>query len=205
MNHTFEVGIEMKYLDLAIEEILQGIESSLKLLDEKQVEGFLTVIINSNKILIVGQGRSGLVGRAFAMRLMHLGLSVYVVGETITPSIEMNDLLFAISGSGRTSFVVNAAETAKKTGAKVVSITSHPGSPLGKISDHTVVVRGRTKLARSKDYTSNQMMGIHEPLAPLGTMFEISSMVFLDSVVAELMDRLSKSEDDMRKRHAVIE
>ena len=195
----------MKYLDLAIEEILRGIDSSLKLLDEKQVEEFLRVIVNSNKILIVGQGRSGLVGRAFAMRLMHLGLSVYVVGETITPSIEMNDLLFAISGSGRTSFVVNAASTAKKTGAKVVTITSHPNSPLGKLSDHIVVVKGRTKLARSKDYTSNQIMGIHEPLAPLGTMFEICSMVFLDSVVAELMDRLSKSEDDLRKRHAVIE
>lgn len=195
----------MKYLDLAIEEILQGIKSSLKLLDEKQVEELLNVIVHSNKILIVGQGRSGLVGRAFAMRLMHLGLSVYVVGETITPSIERNDLLFAVSGSGRTSFVVNAATTAKKTGAKVASITSHPDSHLGKLSDHIVVVKGRTKLARSKDYTSNQILGIHEPLAPLGTMFEICCMVFLDSVVAELMNRLSKSEEDMRRRHSVIE
>ncbi len=195
----------MKYLHLAIEEILRGIESSLELLDEKQVEEFLNVIVDSNKILIVGQGRSGLVGRAFAMRLMHLGLSVYVVGETITPSIEMDDLLFAISGSGRTAFVVNAATTAKKTGAKVATITSHPDSSLGKLSDYIVVIKGRTKLARSKDYTSNQILGIHEPLAPLGTMFEICSMVFLDSVVAELMYRLKKSEEDMRRRHAVIE
>ncbi len=195
----------MKYLHLAIEEILRGIESSLELLDEKQVEEFLNVIVDSNKILIVGQGRSGLVGRAFAMRLMHLGLSVYVVGETITPSIEMDDLLFAISGSGRTAFVVNAATTAKKTGAKVATVTSHPDSSLGKLSDYIVVIKGRTKLARSKDYTSNQILGIHEPLAPLGTMFEICSMVFLDSVVAELMYRLKKSEEDMRRRHAVIE
>jgi len=195
----------MKYLDLAIEEILRGIESSLKLLDEKQVEEFLKVIVDSKKILIVGQGRSGLVGKAFAMRLMHLGLLVYVVGETITPSIESGDVLCAISGSGRTSFVVNAATTAQKTGAKVATITSHPDSPLGKLSDHIVFVKGRTKLARSKDYTSNQILGIHEPLAPLGTMFEICSMVFLDSVVAELMYRLSKSEEDMRRRHAIIE
>jgi len=205
MKHTCGLGIELKYLDLAVEEIVQGIQSSLKLLEEKQVEKLLKVIVDSNKILIVGQGRSGLVGRAFAMRLMHLGLSVYVVGETITPSIEVDDLLFAISGSGRTSFVVNAATTAKKTGAKVATITSHPDSPLGKLSDHVVVVKGRTKLARSKDYTSNQILGIHEPLAPLGTMFEICSMVFLDSIVAELMYRLSKSEEDMRRRHAVIE
>ena len=102
MKHTCGLGIELKYLDLAVEEIVQGIQSSLKLLEEKQVEKLLKVIVDSNKILIVGQGRSGLVGRAFAMRLMHLGLSVYVVGETITPSIEMGDLLFAISGSGRT-------------------------------------------------------------------------------------------------------
>lgn len=30
-------------------------------------------------------------------------------------------------------------------------------------------------------------------------------MVFLDSLIAELMDRLEESEDDMRRRHAAIE
>jgi D-arabinose 5-phosphate isomerase GutQ len=44
-------------------------------------------------------------GRAFAMRLMHLGATSFVVGETITPSIQENDVFVAISGSGKTEQV----------------------------------------------------------------------------------------------------
>jgi len=196
---------KMESFNMAVEEILHGIRKSMSLLDRREVDNFLDAIIQSNKVLVVGQGRSGLVARAFAMRLMHLGIRVYVVGETITPAIERGDLLIAVSGSGTTSFVVNAAATAKKTGAEVAAVTSYPDSSLGKLADYKVVVKGRTKLSRSMDYTSNQILGIHEPLAPLGTMFELSAMVFLDSAVAELMHRLSRTEEEMRRRHATIE
>jgi len=156
-------------------------------------------------VLIVGAGRSGLVGRAFAMRLMHLGFRTYVVGETITPAIGTNDVLIAISGSGTTGIVVAAAEAAKRVGAKVIAITSFTESPLAKLSDHVVVVPGRTKTVSETDYFSRQILGIHEPLAPLGTLFEVSAMVLLDSVIVELMHRLGKSEKELRSRHAILE
>ena len=101
--------------------------------------------------------------------------------------------------------MVTQAEVAKEIGAKVLAITSHPESPLGQISDYVVVVKGRTKVAKEDDYISRQMMGEHEPLAPLGTMLELSALVFLDCVVAELMYRMGEKEEDLRKRHAVIE
>ncbi|MEM4076729.1 MAG: 6-phospho-3-hexuloisomerase, partial [Metallosphaera sp.] len=44
-----------------------------------------------------------------------------------------------------------------------------------------------------------------EPLAPLGTLFEDTTQVFLDGVVAELMVRLKKTEEDLRLVHANIE
>ena len=47
------------------------------------------------------------------MRLMHLGLSAYVVGETISPAIYADDCILAISGSGETNTVVNAVEISK--------------------------------------------------------------------------------------------
>ena len=68
-----------------------------------------------------------------------------------------------------------------------------------------MVVKGRTKIAKEEDYVSRQMMGEHEPLAPLGTMFELSTMIFLDCLIAELMKKMGEKEDDLRKRHAVIE
>ncbi|MFQ6075732.1 MAG: 6-phospho-3-hexuloisomerase [Candidatus Bathyarchaeia archaeon] len=197
----------MRYLDAAVEEIIAGVREAIDSLDEDQVYEMLKVLQESHgrKIMVVGVGRSGLIGRAFAMRLMHLGFHVYVVGETITPAMEKDDLLIAISGSGTTTFSVAAAEMAKRVGARVIAITSYPVSALGKLSDVVVMIRGRTKLARTDDYFSRQILGVHEPLAPLGTLFEQSAMVFLDGVVAELMRRMGKSEGEMRRRHATIE
>ncbi|NAZ33793.1 MAG: 6-phospho-3-hexuloisomerase [Pyrobaculum sp.] len=172
---------------------------------EKFVETIEEIYRANKKILVVGVGRSGLVGRAFAMRLRHLGARSYVVGETITPSVEEGDLLVAISGSGSTQIVVAAAEAAKRMKAKVAAITTYYDSPLGRLADLVVFVPGRTKLASMDDYFARQILGIHEPLSPLGTLFEDTSMVVLDAVVAELMKRLGKNESELARRHANIE
>lgn len=188
-------------------EILEGVRDALSSVDEEQVEHMVELIIESyeRRILVMGVGRSGLVGKSFAMRLMHLGFNVYVLGETITPAIGKGDLIIAISGSGSTKLVVTASEIAKDVGAKIIAITSYPDSELGRISDHVVQIKGRTKLAEETDYFLRQITGVHEPLAPLGTIFEVSSIVFLDSLIAELMVRMGKTEEDMRNRHATIE
>ena len=179
------------------------------MLDTGQVNKLLKMLLDTKnknrKVLVVGAGRSFLVGRALAMRLMHLTFHVHVVGETITPAVDKNDILLAISGSGSTTMVVTSAKLAKKVGAKIVAITSYPHSPLGKCADHTVVLLGRTKLARKKDYFSRQILGVHEPLAPLGTLFEATAVIFLDGLIVELMHKLGLTEQDLKKRHATIE
>jgi 6-phospho-3-hexuloisomerase len=195
------------WYEATVNEIIGGIQNAMQTLAPEKVEKMIDFLIKAKdrKILVLGAGRSGLVGRAFAMRLMHLGFKVYVVGETIAPALGKNDVLFAISGSGTTTLVVASAEIAKRVGAKVVAITSYTNSPLGRLADHAVILKGRTKVARKKDYFSRQILGVHEPLAPLGTLFEDSCMIFLDGVIVELMYRLGKTESEMKLRHATIE
>ncbi|AKT34276.1 3-hexulose-6-phosphate isomerase [Pyrobaculum sp. WP30] len=197
------------YFKQAYLEIATFIFRALDTIKPEEIEKFVKTIEEiyraNNKILVVGVGRSGLVGRAFAMRLRHLGARSYVVGETITPSVEEGDLLVAISGSGSTQIVVAAAEAAKRMKAKVAAITTYYDSPLGRLADLVVFVPGRTKLASMDDYFARQILGIHEPLSPLGTLFEDTSMVVLDAVVAELMKRLGKNESELARRHANIE
>jgi 6-phospho-3-hexuloisomerase len=197
------------YFKQAYLEIATFIFRALDTIRLEEIEKFVKTIEEiyraNRKILVVGVGRSGLVGRAFAMRLRHLGARSYVVGETITPSVEEGDLLVAISGSGSTQIVVAAAEAAKRMKAKVAAITTYYDSPLGRLADLVVFVPGRTKLASMDDYFARQILGIHEPLSPLGTLFEDASMVVLDAVVAELMKRLGKNESELARRHANIE
>ena len=193
----------------AAQEIIEGTRKAIEDLDLDQVEELIRILVEAKergrRIFVIGMGRSGFVGRAFALRLMNMSFDVYVVGETITPAAERGDILIAISGSGETKGTVSAAEVAKEVGVLVVAITSHPGSTLGRLADHVVVVKGRTKVAERKDYIARQMTGEMEPLGPLGTMFENACMVFLDSLIVELMVRLGITEDDIRRRHANIE
>lgn len=193
----------------AADQITSGIRVAMKNIPSDQVEKVIKMLTSAKeqnkKIMVIGMGRSGLIARAFAMRLMHLSFAVHVIGETITPALEADDILFAISGSGNTTFVVDAAEIARKVGAKIIAITSHPESPLGKLADHIIFIAGRIVTEREKDYFSRQILGVHEPLAPLGTLFEASSLVFLDSLIVELMVRLGKTEREMRIRHATVE
>jgi len=199
----------LKYVVLTMKEIVEFIDKVVEYLKPEQVDALVDALIDvykrEAKVLVMGAGRSGLVGKAFAMRLMHLGFNVYVLGETITPSIGRDDLVVAISGSGRTRLIVTAAEAAKKVNAKIAAITSYPDSPLGKLADIIVEIPGRTKTAPDIDYFARQILGIHEPLAPLGTLFEDTALVFLDGVVVELMHRLGKREADLKARHANIE
>jgi 6-phospho-3-hexuloisomerase len=193
----------------AMREISLFVLKASEMVDLSQVDRLIDTLLKAysdrRKILVMGAGRSGLVGRAFAMRLLHLGFNSYVLGDTIVPSISRGDVAIAISGSGRTQLILTAAEAAKKVGATVVAITSYPDSPLGALADLVVWVPGRAKTSRVEDFFARQILGIHEPLAPLGTLFEDTTAIFLDGVIYALMKKLGVREEDMSLRHANIE
>ena len=196
----------MELMKSSIEAIIENVKEAETYLDNDEINNFMNEITNAENVFVIGAGRSGLVAKAFAMRLMHLGISAYVVGETISPAINEEDCILAISGSGETNTIVSAAKTSKKRGARILSLTSYPKSSLGKISDVSIYVRGRTKAeADDKNYLKRQIDGNYTSLTPLGTAFELTSLIFLDGLICELMNRLGKTENDLKKRHAVLE
>jgi len=199
----------LKLLKAAAEEIIACIKDSIQELNMKEVERLIELMLEAKdkKIFIVGMGRSGFVARGFALRLMNLGFNVYFLGETITPAAEKGDVLIAISGTGSTKMVLTAGIAAKEIGATVVAITSFSESQLGQMADHIVTIKGRTKAGwpREEDYVARQIIGEREPLTPLGSVFENNCMVFLDSLVVELMYRLGRTEEDLKRRHATLE
>ncbi len=179
--------------------------NAIDAVDDKSIEELLRVVISANRIFIYGAGRSGLAARAFAMRLVHLEFQTYVIGETITPSTQENDLFICISGSGETSSVIDYARSAKKAGVRIAAITSYPQSTLAKMSDLVVTIKGKTKLDISKeDYEKRQIQGQSVTLAPMGTLFEDTAMIFFDGLIAELMQRLGRNEHHMMKRHTCV-
>ncbi|HOI40556.1 MAG TPA: 6-phospho-3-hexuloisomerase [Methanobacterium sp.] len=192
-------------LNEAIQEIIDNVLSVSGELDPKNIEEMTGLLQSSKNVFVMGLGRSGLVARAFAMRLMHLGISVYVVGETTTPALSPEDCLFAISGSGETFSIISAADIAHKRGTKIIAVTSYVNSTLGEMADLVVHIKGRTKIDSEKNYITRQINGKHQSLSPMGTLFEVTSLIFLDGLIAQLMIQMGKTEEDMKARHTLIE
>jgi 6-phospho-3-hexuloisomerase len=181
----------MKYITYE-KKILEEIKNVLKKNPESNEEEIVKDINSSKNIFITGAGRSGLIGKTFAMRLMQIGKKVFVVGETITPAITKNDLLISICGSGKTKTTIDICKEAKETNAKIITITSNKKSQLTKISDFVILLEAKTK-------------DTGKSIQPLGSLFEQSAFIFLDAVIIGLMKKTKTTEKKMRKKHASLE
>ena len=179
-----------------IQDVLKEIEGALSEISAGKAESFADALLAAERIFVAGAGRTGLAVKAFAMRLMQFGLSVFVVGETTTPGIRPGDLLFVGSGSGETASLVRMAEKAKAVGASVALVTIFRQSRLGTIADLVVEIPAPTPKASGSQRKSIQ---------PMGSLFEQTLLVFLDIAILELMARKGKSSDAMFELHANLE
>ncbi len=174
-------------LEAAIGKLVQG--------DPNALGAVADLICEAPRIFVLGAGRSGLALSMTAMRLMHLGLSVRVVGEVTTPAIGAGDLLLAASGSGTTGGIVRAAQTAVSAGALVGAITTDPESPLAQLASATIVIPAAPKLDRSGEASAQYA----------GSLFEQMVVVLGDALFHALWHRSGQTADDLWPRHANIE
>ncbi len=195
---------ECKNLVLSIKLMAKHLDGMADTFEIAEIKKMLNYILKAENIFVMGAGRSGLVGKAFAMRLMHLGFSVYVVGETTTPAVKNEDVVIGISGSGETRSIVDLGKIAKEIGSTLIAVTSNKDSTIVDISDNVVLIPGRIK-DNGGGYLERHMRGDYRNLTPLGTSFEISSLVFFDAMIAELISIMGVSEDDLKSRHTTLE
>lgn len=176
--------------------IVNELAQSVSLISEAEADRLIAIIGQSRKIFLAGAGRSGLMGKAFAMRLMHLGFETYVVGETITPAIAEGDLLVIGSGSGETISLVSMARKARSVGAALAVVTIHPESTLGSQADIAVRLPGTPKDKAGAEYGTIQ---------PMASLFEQTLLIFYDSIVLRLMDKQRSDSGLMFLNHANLE
>ena len=164
-------------------------------LDFTAAESIIPLIQQAERVFVVGAGRTGLALKAAAMRLMHLGLTVFVVGETTTPAIKAGDLLLAGSGSGTTSTIVKAAEKAQAAGAQVVAISTTTDSPLAALATLVVVLPA----AQKQDHGGT----ISQQYA--GSLFEQAVLLLTDAIFQTLWALDGTPAEELWKRHANLE
>lgn len=177
-----------------IETIMTEIKQVMDLVNENQLEKAMAYFQKDKRIFVLGAGRSGFQAKGFAMRLMHIGYTDYVMGETITPSIQKGDTWVAISGSGTTKGIVSDTEKAKQLGLDIVVLTSNIESPLAKLADQVIVVPGATKTGS----------GI-KSVQLLSSLFDQTVHIVLDALTLKLAHRDQTSNEDALHEHVNIE
>ncbi|TWT05286.1 6-phospho-3-hexuloisomerase [Planococcus sp. CPCC 101016] len=181
-----------------IQQVAEEITTVLSNVDEHEAIQLSAQLKAAKRIFVYGEGRSGLMGKAFAMRLMHGGFQVFVIGETITPSIEEGDLLVAISGSGSTEAILQFASKAKESGAKVSLVTTNKESQIAAICDGVLNIPAATKQRRPEEPATIQ---------PLGNQFDQSVHLILDAIIIGTLAENGNKDvyEEMTRRHTNFE
>lgn len=176
------------------------------MLSQDEAASFFSEMLTARKIYVAGAGRSGLVARAFAMRLMHIGFESYVIGETITPALSPRDTLVVFSGSGETNSVYDVFETAKELGGRLCLITATRVSRMTALADCVVILCGTQTSDTSlpSQYEVRQITGQYRSVtasfAPFGTLFETAALIFSDALISALIEARHCSLDEARER-----
>lgn len=172
--------------------IMNEIEDVINKVDEDKLQLVISVVDKKKRIFVCGEGRSGLSAKGFAMRLMHLGYTVFAVGETITPAVGENDVFIAVSGSGKSINVVNDAKKAADKGCVVIAITSKPDSPLAALAKHTLIIPGTVKGDTKESRGSVQL---------LSSLFDQSLHITLDALCLLISYRDNTSNETATNAH----
>ena len=169
--------------------ILEEVRRALSTVREEEAEALRAALRQASGAFVTGEGRSGLVGRCFAMRLMHLGLRAHVIGETTTPAVGASDLLVAISGTGESEVTCGRARLAASKGARVAAITAARESALARGAHLALVIPAGA--AGSEQYG--------------GSAFEQAALIAMEAIAFQLQRELERSAREMDERHATVE
>jgi 6-phospho-3-hexuloisomerase len=174
--------------------VLREVAAILPAVSDESSRGFCRELgrCRSRKVYITGVGRSGLVVQAFGQRLMHLGFDVHLAHEITAPAISRGDLLVACSGTGTTLLPLYMARKARKIGARVVSLTANPKSPLARLSHLAITIPAPLERGR-------------QTRQPARSLFEQTLFLYLDSVILTAMHELRIPGRKIRRRHANLE
>lgn len=179
-------------------DILNELLSNTKYMGESQLSAFCDAIQQANHIFTAGAGRSGVAMRGFTNRLLHLGLSVSMMGEISSPHSHAGDLVIIGSGSGTTESLVALANKAKKSGVALALVTMDEESPIALLADVVVVLPGVSPKLQHKGFEITSIQ-------PMGSAFEQLSFITYDAVILELMDRMNETSETMFSRHCDFE
>ncbi|WP_088876622.1 KpsF/GutQ family sugar-phosphate isomerase [Vibrio mediterranei] len=159
---------------------------------DKQFESVCDAILNhQGKVIVMGMGKSGHIGKKIAATLASTGTSAFFVhpGEAAHGDlgmIEARDLVIAISNSGESHEIISLFPVFKRLGITTVSMTGKPESNMAKLSDFHLQIT------------------VPKEACPLGlapTSSSTATLVMGDALAIALLEARGFGEEDFALSH----
>ena len=172
-----------------MKEILKELESMWGKSNIDQISAFEDFIVkNKNNTFVgLGAGRMGYSLKSFVMRLSHLGLNAYMIGDTTLPRVDENSTVIVNSSSGETESLKIFTYQAKEAGASILLLTGNESSSLAKLADLKLIF---------PEINSNQIMK---------SIFEQYSFLLFDYIIKNLIAKLKLNLKFIEKNHSILE
>lgn len=180
-----------------IEHAAEELKAASRGVDPAEADRLAREIAKARRVVLYGVGREGLMMRALAMRLYHLGLDAHVVGDMSAPPVGRGDLLIVSAGPGDFSTVMGLIGVARQAGARTACVTAQPKGRAPRACDTVLVIPAQTMA----DDTGPRPASV----LPMGSLFEGAQFLTFEVLILMLRQRLKVSPSAMRKRHTNLE
>ena len=165
-------------------------------INSAQVDILIETLATANRVVLYRVGREGLMMKALAMRLFHMGLDAHLVGDMTTPPVSEGDVLVVSAGPGYFSTVEALRGVAHRSGAKTICFTAQTDGKVSQNADLTVVLPAQTMADDTSGPTS---------FLPMGSLYEGVMYLFFEYLVLMLRDHMKVTPEQMRHNHTNLE
>ncbi|KOO13701.1 RpiR family transcriptional regulator [Vibrio xuii] len=136
-----------------------SLERTLLLNDDENIKHATLMLHHARKIQIAGVGASSLVAKDLSYKLMKIGHAVHCehdahIQVANASALNENDVLIALSYSGRSREILRVAQIAKGRKAKVITISQLAPTPLDKYADIKLMTAADEEQIRSSSITA---------------------------------------------------
>lgn len=183
----------MSVADQVLDELRPGLAPDVL----AQIPDLSMALAGAARLCLYGVGREGLMMKALAMRLFHLGCDAHVVGDMTTPPLGQGDVLLVSAGPGHFSTVAALQSVAQAAGARVICITAEPDGPVPRSADQVVHLPAQTMAADQGAAATS--------ILPMGSLYEGLMYLFFELLVLDLRDRMGVTAETMRGNHTNLE
>lgn len=182
-------------VDKIFKENINTLQQTYSAISAKKIEDAAKHLIQAKRVLIFAVGESHAVANDLQHKLMRLGMTAIAYTDNILQLMASvisreGDVVVAISHCGDSADVVEAAKRCRTKGAKVISLSSAPKSPLGKISD--------VALTTVSNETQFRINSISSRLAQFTIIDCLCNIIYLAN--PQLEDVFGEIDDAMKRR-----